>query len=161
MNVVKKRCLGALLAFACAACCFAGVASFTTVAAAKSAEYAADAEVEAERGIATNLTLNIGGENGQIWAKVKNQFTLLPSVIIVYVELYSSTTYQESYTAMELEGREYIADLNMGETIEVSASTGGEQKYWMARARYKFDGRDWVEKTTDALLYSAAGVCLS
>lgn len=45
MNVVKKRCLGALLAFACAACCFAGVASFTTVAAAKSAEYAADAEV--------------------------------------------------------------------------------------------------------------------
>ena len=109
----------------------------------------------------TKLMLYSWGEDGQIWAQVKNQFTLFPSVIIVYVELYSSTTYQESYTAMELEGREYIADLNMGETIEVSASTGGEQKYWMARARYKFDDRDWVEKTTDALLYSAAGVCLS
>lgn len=160
MNVVKKRCLGALLAFACAACCFAGVASFT-VAEAKSAEYAADAEVEAERGLITNLTLGMHGEDGRIWAQVKNEFTLFPSVIIVYVELYSSKTYQESYTAMELEGREYIADLNIGETIEVSASTGGEQKYWMARMRYKFDDRDWVEKTTDALLYSAAGVCLS
>lgn len=160
MNIVKKRCLGALLAFACAAFCFAGVASFT-VAEAKSVEHAADAEVEAERGIATSLTLDIGGENGQIWAKVKNQFTLFPSVIAVYVELYSSKTYQESHTAMELEGRKYIADLNMGETLELSVSTGGEQKYWMARARYKFDDRDWVEKTTDALLYSAAGVCLS
>ena len=161
MNVVKKRCLGALLAFACAACCFAGVASFTTVAAAKSAEYAADAEVEAERGLITNLTLGMHGEDGRIWAQVKNEFTLFPSVIIVYVELYSSKTYQESYTAMELEGREYIADLNIGETLELSVSTGGEQKYWMARMRYKFDDRDWVEKTTDALLYSAAGVCLS
>lgn len=161
MNVVKKRCLGALLAFACAACCFAGVASFTTVAAAKSAEYAADAEVEADRGLFTNLTLGMHGQDGRIWAQVKNEFTLFPSVIIVYVELYSSKTYQESYTAMELEGREYIADLNIGETLELSVSTGGEQKYWMARMRYKFDDRDWVEKTTDALLYSAAGVCLS
>lgn len=161
MNVVKKRCLGALLAFACAACCFAGVASFTTVAAAKSAEYAADAEVEADRGLFTNLTLGMHGQDGRIWAQVKNEFTLFPSVIIVYVELYSSKTYQESYTAMELEGREYIADLNIGETLELSVPTGGVQKYWMARMRYKFDDRDWVEKTTDALLYSAAGVCLS
>lgn len=158
MNVVKKRCLGALLAFACAACCFAGVASFT-VAEAKSAEYAANAEVN--RGLITNLTLGMHGEDGRIWAQVKNEFTLFPSVIIVYVELYSSKTYQESYTAMELEGRKYIADLNMGETLELSVPTGGEQKYWMARARYKFDARDWVEKTTDALLYSAAGECLS
>ena len=160
MNVVKKRCLGALLAFACAACCFAGVASFT-VAEAKSVEHAADAEVEAERGLFTSISLSIGGEDGRIWAQAKNEFTLFPSVIIVYVELYSSNTYQESYTAMELEGREYIADLNIGETLELSVSTGGEQKYWMARMRYKFDDRDWVEKTTDALLYSAAGVCLS
>ena len=160
MNVVKKRCLGALLAFACAACCFAGVASFT-VAEAKSVEHAADAEVEVDRGLITNLTLGMHGEDGRIWAQVKNEFTLFPSVIIVYVELYSSKTYQESYTAMELEGREYIADLNIGETLELSVPTGGEQKYWMARMRYKFADRDWVEKMTDALLYSAAGVCLS
>lgn len=163
MGSVKKKFLSLLLALVCSVCCIVEVSSVCAVASAMST----DAEtvppmVQTEsRGWITNLRLFIWGENSQIWAEVENQFTLFPSEIAVYVELYSSEVYRESYTEMILEERDYIADLNMGETIRVSASTGGKQKYWMARMRYKFNDRDWEEKMTDALLYSADGVCLS
>lgn len=110
------------------------------------------------RGLAANLSLAIGGGDGIVWADVKNEFTLFPSVIWVYVELYSSDTYQESYVTMTLEARDSIKDLDMGNTIKVMASTGGEQKYWQARMRYKFDERDWISKTTPTFLYSAEGI---
>ena len=160
---IKKKCLCVLLILACTVALMFGAVSAGTRARAAVAEPKTNVTIadNGSRGLLTNLLLSIGGENGQIWAQVKNQFTLFPSVISVYVELYSSDTYQESYTTMTLEKRGHIADLNMGETIRISVSTDGEQKYWMARMRYQFDDRDWVSKTTDALLYSADGVCLS
>lgn len=113
------------------------------------------------RGWMTYLSLSMGGEgNGEIWAETGNVFTLFPSTIKVYLQLYSSYTFQESYSTMTLENQVYTPDLNMGETLRVTAPTGGEQKYWLARIWYRFDERDWESKVTDILLYSADGVCL-
>lgn len=126
--------------------------------------FAASAEeniVVEERGVFANIVLKMKGGNGVITATVENTFTLFPSTIRVYVELYSSETYQESYASMTLEKMNIVADLNMGETLSVSVSTGGEQKYWRARMRYKFDDRDWISQETDSLLYSAQGELLS
>lgn len=79
------------------------------------------------------------------------------SVIWVFIELYSSTNYQESYTNMELMAIDNIRDLNMGNSISVSVSTNGETRYWQARMRYKFDNNDWVAKTTSTFLYDGNG----
>ncbi|MDE6441858.1 MAG: hypothetical protein K2L12_03780 [Clostridia bacterium] len=116
-----------------------------------------DEELVTTKGIATNLTLSIGGGEGAVWAKVRNNFTLLPSTIWVFVELYSSQTYQESYTSMTREKIESVKDLDIGKSITISVPTGGAQKYWQARMRYKFDNRDWVTKCTSTFLYSANG----
>ena len=115
------------------------------------------AEASETRGLLTRLTLTSGGGDGIVWAKVKNNFTLFPSVIIVYLELYSSYEYTEDYTEMTCVKRVMIADLNQGETLETSAPTNGEQKYWCARMNYKFDQRDWAEKFTPIFLRDAAG----
>lgn len=76
---------------------------------------------------------------------------------MVYLELYSSYEYTEDYTEMTCVKRVMIADLNQGEMLEASAPTNGEQKYWCARMRYKFDQRDWAEEITPIFLRDAAG----
>ena len=91
---------------------------------------------------------------------VKNKFTLFPAVIVVYVELYSSETYTEDYTKMTLEGRNSTLDLNQGKSLEIRVPTGGKQKYWKARMRYKMDDRDWEERETVSVLYGANGELL-
>lgn len=112
------------------------------------------------RGLWTYITISIGGGDGCVWGLMKNEFTLFPSVIVAHVELYSSETYTEDYTQMTLEGRNSTLDLNQGETLEIRASTGGKQKYWKARMRYKMDDRDWVEDETVSVLYGANGELL-
>lgn len=99
----------------------------------------------------------IEGENGVIRAWAKNIFTLFPAVVRLDVELYSSDTYQSTYTEMELEKRASTPDLDQGHTLEVSVPTNGEQKYWRARVHYSRDGGDWISKETDTLLYSPEG----
>lgn len=108
-------------------------------------------------GLVTKMTLSIDAGNGYVTAIVKNNFTLFPSTIWVFVELYSSEDYQESYTTMQLMGRENIRDLDMGKSITVSAPTNGQTLYWQARMRYKFDNNDWVVKTTSTLLFDGEG----
>ena len=108
-------------------------------------------------GIYTHIAIFIEGKNGRIHAWAKNIFTLFPSIVPVYVELYSSTTYQDSCAAMKLETYAYTSDLDQGEQIETSISTNGQQKYWKARARFRLDGSDWAITETATLLYNAAG----
>ena len=60
---------------------------------------------------------------------------------------------------MTLEGSNMTYDLNQGEILEVRVSTGGRQRYWKTRIKYKFDDRDWVESETNSYLYSADGEC--
>ena len=104
-----------------------------------------------------NLSLSIDSGDGQVWATVKNEFTLFPGTVQVYVELYSSLTYQDSYETMKLESRGYISDLDQGETISTYASTNGVEKYWQARLYSKVDNGSWSSKTTRILLIDGNG----
>lgn len=109
------------------------------------------------RGLFASLSLAINGGDGMIWATVKNDFTLLPSTVVVIVELYCSDTYYESHEDMELVSINSTEDLNMGKTITAEASTGGVQKYWQGRMRYKVDKKGWQSETTGTMKYSAEG----
>lgn len=111
-------------------------------------------------GLFTSLTLSIDGGNGEIWADVYNSITIFPAVVYVIVQLYSSDTYQESYQNMNLVSANSINDLNMGQTLTTRVSTNGEQKYWKARMYYRMDSKDWVEKVTKTMLFSADGMYL-
>lgn len=105
----------------------------------------------------TSLSISLNGGNGKVWATVKNDFTLFPSTVVVIVQLYYSYTYCESYTEMILESENSTKDLDMGDTIVAEASTGGEQKYWMGRMRYKIGSKSWEERTVGVLKYNANG----
>ena len=117
---------------------------------------AAEEEIST-RGIFTSLSLSINGGNGKVWTTVKNDVTIFPSTVLVIVELYCSDDYQEKYENMTLVQRKSTEDLNMGDTIVVEGLTGGKQKYWQGRARYKVDNKGWEELNTGTGLYSADG----
>lgn len=117
---------------------------------------AEESEIE-PLGIYTKMTLSINGGNGQVWATAKNVFTLFPATVQVYVEIYYSYEYQESYTNMTLAERNYIYDLDQGKTIQAVGNTNGQTMYWQARARYKADSADWKELVTSTLLYDGDG----
>lgn len=154
---VKKRCFGLAAALSCALLVCGGLPVQAAAAhEAVPAAYAADVEAD-PRGWMANLSIRMGSEGDRIWGQAKNEFTLFPSTIEVYVELYSSTEYPYSFREMELEAEDYTADLNMGDALRVYASTGGEQKYWLARMRYKFDDRNWAEELSPIFVYSADG----
>lgn len=108
-------------------------------------------------GLFTKLSLALDGGNGNVWATVKNEFTLFPATVTVYLELYYSYEYRESYTQMTRSGQVYTYDLNMGETLQYSASTEDEQRYWKARVYYRFDNDPWKEKLTNTALFDEIG----
>ncbi len=108
-------------------------------------------------GLLTRLSLTLDGGNGDVWATVKNEFTLFPATVTVYLELYYSYEYRESYTQMTYSGEAYIYDLDMGETLQYSASTEGKQRYWKARIHYKVDSDDWKEELTNTALFDEIG----
>lgn len=109
------------------------------------------------RGIYTKLSLSINAKDGIVTATVKNDFTIGNSKIPVVVELYSSYTFQEYTSNMQLESRNTTTDLNIFKTISTSCSTNGEQKYWCALMRYKHDSDDWIEKVTSIILLDGNG----
>lgn len=109
------------------------------------------------RGIYTRLALSIGGENGEIWAKVTNVFTLGSSTVKVRVELYSSTYYEEDYTKMTLRSGASIGDLNIFKSIETRSPTNGETLYWVARMRFKCDDESWEENFTGPIEFNGNG----
>lgn len=50
-----------------------------------------------------------------------------------------------------------IADLDIGKTISTEAETGGVEKFWLARMRYKIDSNSWSSRQTGACRISASG----
>ena len=108
-------------------------------------------------GVSTSLSLSINSGNGKVWATVKNDFTFLPSTVVVIVQLYCSDEYAESYTEMERVSMNSIADLDIGQTITTEAETGGVEKFWLARMRYKIDSNVWQSRQTGACRISASG----
>ncbi len=110
-------------------------------------------------GLYLNIRIALNGiGDGYVTTKVTNAFTLFPATVRVIVELYSSDTYQDSYTNMTLVAKNFIEDLNMGKSIEASASTNGKQQYWKGRMYYKMDSNDWKEGFTETLLYDENGI---
>ena len=112
------------------------------------------------KGMYTSMALLMNGGEGKIWATAKNDLTIFSSTVTVILELYTSDVYQDLYTNMELVERNIIADLNMGETLVVEASTGGVQKYWHGCIKYKVDDKPWKELSSGTLSFSANGVYL-
>lgn len=108
-------------------------------------------------GLTTSLSLSINSGDGKVWATVKNDLTVFSSTVVVIVQLYSSNTYAESYTEMELVCMNSIADLDMGQTISTEAETGGVEKFWLARMRFKIDGSSWSSRQTGACRISGSG----
>lgn len=114
------------------------------------------------RGLIAFVNLNLESDhNGHITAKVENVFTLFPATVPAVVELYYSYTYQEDYNNMILAGRNMSSDLNMGESISVTASTDGETRYWIARSRYRLDAGDWKDTIAGPFYYNGNGDLLN
>ncbi len=114
----------------------------------------------AENGIYTSLSISIDGGDGKVRTIVRNDITIFPSTVMVRVELYSSETYQESYTNMTLEQTAGIDDLNMGKTITAEANTNGVKKYWQGRVRYRVDNGAWKDLKTSITLFDANGTLI-
>lgn len=153
MKKVKKLSIVAMMFLACCLACLGMMAA--TYASADTGD--GEENGEATPYLFTSLSLSIDGGNGQVWATARNDFTLFPSTVIVIVELYSSTTYYESFTNMDLVSKNNIDDLNIYQSISTYASTGGVQKYWQARMRYKIDSGSWEQRTTGTLTFDANG----
>ena len=137
MNKTKRSAVSILMTFALFFMLFPSLGM-----AAASAEREQNANVTTKeqsyneaRGLFAILDIFIDSDGDHILGRVKNTFTLFPSTIVVYLELYSSEVYTEDHTQMTLD--------------------------WKARMRYQFDDRDWVERETISYLYSADGECLS
>lgn len=162
MNKTKNLLKVALCCFVLALTVFAvfqikSIVSYAgTESAPETCETTAD-EGEVSPRLFTQLTVSLKGGNGKVWVTVKNEFTLFPSTVKVIVELYSSDTYCEDYTQMDLIASNSISDLNINKSIKAEASTGGEQKYWLGRVQYKVDKESWKERITGPNLYSASG----
>lgn len=108
-------------------------------------------------GLFTQLSIVLNGEDGKVWVTVKNEFTLFPSTVMVYVDLYSSSEFCESYEGMNLVAQNYISDLNIGESITAEASTGGAAMYWQGKMRYKIDSGNLEERSTAIVKFDAEG----
>ena len=93
-------------------------------------------------------------------ATATNEITIFPSTVRVIVELYSSLTYQESYLDMEQEGRKYVHDLDMGQSVTLKVPTNGIQRYWKARMLFKVDNDDWDTRVTSTWLLDENGIII-
>ena len=160
MKKIKKTVLLTLLMLLSAVFCLCIGSQFATAETVQKdgSEYSSGQEEIAPRGLYTDLQFALNGENGQVWASVKNKFTLFPSTVTVNIELYRSDTYQDNYNNMTLVATNYIYDLDQGETLTASASTNSKQSYWKARAYYKIDKKDIREYLSDTLLFNADGI---
>lgn len=105
----------------------------------------------------TNISVSLTGGSSYVTAVAKTEFTLFTSTISVIVSLYSSSTYQESCSAMTYESSNSTSNLAIFDTIETSAYTGGTQKYWRGRVEYKVDDGNWTTLETSTILCNGDG----
>lgn len=94
---------------------------------------------DSSRGIYANLTSNLYYQNGKVIGETKNNFTLFPSEIEVRLTLYMSYQYEADFSNMTYITSNYIEDLNMGNTISVSAN-GIYDTYWYFDVYFVIDG---------------------
>lgn len=149
-----KKLVGLLLG---AVLCANLLPSAESRASAESLPETPSATSAAEPRLFTNLDMSITADTLVVTATVKNTFTLFPSTVEVYVELYSSLTYAVSYHEMERKNVSYIADLDIGKILTTSAPINGETRYWQGRVYYRIDGGKWEEMMTEVVLYDGNG----
>lgn len=109
-------------------------------------------------GLFTKLNYSLDGNGGRVWFAVKNEFTLFPATVEVYVYLYKSDTFTENYSEMELAISNYTQDLDQGKRVSAEVSTNGVQCYWKGRAYYNIDKGGWKEYLSETVLFNADGV---
>lgn len=105
-----------------------------------------------------SVVVSIDGANGEVWSIAQTRVAIFASSINVVLELYSSDTYQDSYTNMTLEKRVSSSNLKKGETIKAVMPTNGVQKYWRSRMYYKADSGEWKYGETNTWLFDPNGI---
>lgn len=162
--------IGKIKGFICAMLCCVLLLSVTLICLNANIVYAAPQDYAVESGEVeeadeeeastyelANLSLSINCGDGKVWATVKNDFAWFSPTVVVVVLLYSSDTYTESYNDMLLISYNETGDLNMGKTITTEAETGGVEKYWIARTRYKINKDEWKSMNTGVCRISGSG----
>jgi len=144
-----------------AVCCAAVLLSGTMLATPKFASgenlirASADAIDEPSTCLLTTLNLALSkSESGGVAATLTNNFTLFPSIVEVYLALYSSLTKTTDLSKMTLEASAYSADLNMGECLLAESSTHGEDRYWIGYAIYYKNSGNSIYQTDPTFFYA-------
>lgn len=104
----------------------------------------------------TKLGLDLCSGTNSVSVVLTNEFTLFPSTIKVSLSLYSSLTKTTDISQMTFEGSTSSDDLNMNTSISVTASTHGEDRYWVGYAIY-YKGSKQTTYQTDIQFYYADG----
>lgn len=100
----------------------------------------------------TQLKIEVTESGDNVFAMLTNTFTFLSSTVEVSLYLYSSAAKTTDVTQMTIEGTAYSSDLNMNESITVTASKHSEERYWVGYAiYYKDSGNEYYQ--TDPALY--------
>lgn len=111
------------------------------------------------RGLFCVIAVSIQGDrNGTVTGIAKNKFTLGTSTIPVEVMLWSANIKSDVSMDVDPEAYNYTSDLNIFDTVECSAKTGGVGKYWMAAARWNFDNEGWETGVTPVSYYDKNAV---
>lgn len=151
------------------------ISALSAITADKSADMTSNQDVQSESGVTsfasadtkieeeevenlfTRLDLAVASpETGKVAAALKNTFTLFSSTVPVRLCLYSSLTKATDIAQMTLEASAYSSDLNMNESLIVTSSTHGEDRYWIGYAiYYKNNARQTYQ--TDPYFYYADG----
>ena len=74
-------------------------------------------EVNAEPRLFTQYAVSLRADDTYVYAVAKNNFTFLPSVVPVGIQLYYSDEYTENLSEMTYYTFNFTEDLNMGEEI--------------------------------------------
>ncbi len=136
-----------------------GYAEESSVA-AKGDEFANNDNAAEPYALFVDVAVALNGDNGEVWAAAQTKAAIFATTIYVVLELYSSDTYQDSYTNMKLEGRVHSQNLKKGEIIKVVIPTNGKEMYLRGRMYYKADSADWKYVETSTELFDANGIII-
>lgn len=132
--------------------------AYQTVVSEETIECDEENDLEIQPLLFTSLVVGLKSyETGVITGHVINDFTFLPTTVTVYLYLYSSLIQTADYSQMTLESSAYIYDLDQGQTLTTTASTNGQQKYWLVLAKYQCNGGAWRVMQSYLVLYDADG----
>ena len=99
-----------------------------------------------------NISLTVAEENGQVTATASHDFSVLQKNVKIYVLLYYSETFTADHNEMTLADYAFDGQLSKGESLTVTAPTGDEERFWIARIYYKINDGRWEEMFAGPIL---------